>query len=112
MNYFQNDCEPAPYWVNTSGNAILGELMKTADSDHAETLERLMKGETVQSFLREGVIYSDIGEDEDALYTLLCTTGYLTVVGTQDIGYEKQYCLRLPNREVNHFFSIEIANSS
>ena len=108
VNYFRNDCEPAPYWVNTSGNAILGELMKTADSDHAETLERLMKGGTVQKFLREGVIYSDIGEDEDALYTMLCMTGYLTVVGTQSAGYEKQYLLRLPNREMNILFSIEI----
>ena len=108
VNYFDSDCKPDAYWVNTSGNAVLGELMKTADTDHAETLERLMKGETVQSFLREGVIYSDIGEDEDALYTLLCTTGYLTVVGTQEASYEKQYDLCLPNREMKILFSIEI----
>ena len=108
VNYFRNDCEPDAYWVNTSGNAILGELMKSADSNHAEAVERLMKGETVQSFLRAGVIYSDIGEDEDALYTLLCMTGYLTVVGTKGTSYEKQYDLRLPNREMKILFSIEI----
>ena len=30
VNYFRHDCTPAAYWVNTSGNAILGHLLKEA----------------------------------------------------------------------------------
>ena len=76
LQYFANDCEPRPYWV--------------------------------QAFLREGVIYSDIGDDEDALYTMLVTTGYLTVAGEQRIGYETQYDLCLPNKEIQSLFADEI----
>lgn len=108
LQYFANDCEPRPYWVNTSGNAILAELMRSIDDEHAATLESLLQGGSVQAFLREGVIYSDIGDDEDALYTLLVTTGYLTVAGEKRIGYETQYDLCLPNKEMQSLFTDEI----
>ena len=108
LQYFANDCEPRPYWVNTSGNAILAELMRNIDDEHAATLEALLQGGSVQAFLREGVIYSDIGDDEDALYTMLVTTGYLTVAGEQRIGYEMQYDLCLPNKEIQSLFADEI----
>ena len=108
LQYFANDCEPRPYWVNTSGNAILAELMRSIDDEHAATLESLLQGGNVQAFLREGVIYSDIGDDEDALYTMLVTTGYLTVAGEQRIGYETQYDLCLPNKEIQSLFADEI----
>ena len=108
LQYFANDCEPRPYWVNTSGNAIIAELMRSIDDEHAATLESLLQGGSVQAFLREGVIYSDIGDDEDALYTMLVTTGYLTVSGEQRIGYETQYDLRLPNKEMQSLFADEI----
>ncbi|MCI7329998.1 MAG: ATP-binding protein [Selenomonadaceae bacterium] len=108
LQYFANDCEPRPYWVNTSGNAILAELMRSIDDEHAATLESLLQGGSVQAFLREGVIYSDIGDDEDALYTMLVTTGYLTVAGEQRIGYETQYDLCLPNKEIQSLFADEI----
>lgn len=108
LQYFANDCEPRPYWVNTSGNAIIAELMRSIDDEHAATLESLLQGGSVQAFLREGVIYSDIGDDEDALYTMLVTTGYLTVSGEQRICYETQYDLRLPNKEMQSLFADEI----
>jgi len=108
INYFDNQCRPGTYWVNTSGNAILAELMNSADREHFERVDALLRGGTVAGFLREGVIYSDIGEDQDALYTLLCTTGYLTVVQTEEIAGETEYTLRLPNREMRTLFGIEV----
>ncbi len=108
VNYFDQGCRAELYWVNTSGNAILAELMTSADRAHFEALETLMKGGTVTSFLREGVIYSDIGGDQDALYTMLCTTGYLTVVGIDRSMGDPEYTLRLPNREMLTLFGIEV----
>lgn len=108
LNYFDDGCHPRAYWVNTSGNAILAELMKNADQEHFETLLDLMEGGTVTSFLREGVIYADIGEDQDALYTMLCTTGYLTTESTETFAGETEYALRLPNLEMRRLFGIEI----
>lgn len=108
LNYFDNGCRPGTYWVNTSGNAILGELMRRTDAEHLESLEGLLQGGIVQGYLREGVIYSDIGEDEDALYTMLLSTGYLTVAKEHWTGLETRYDLRLPNKEMLVLFTVEV----
>lgn len=108
INYFDQGCLAETYWVNTSGNAILAELMTSADRTHFEALETLLNGGTVTAFLREGVIYSDIGEDQDALYTMLCTTGYLTIVDVDRSMGDPEYTLRLPNREILTLFGIEV----
>ena len=71
-------------------------------------LEGLLQGGTIQGNLREGVIYSDIQEDEDALYTILCTTGYLTIDSMRRMGNVRIYTLRLPNREIQALFGTEI----
>lgn len=108
LNYFDAGCQPQTYWGNTSGNAILAELMKNADQEHFESLDTLLRGGTVTSYLRDGVIYSDIGDDPDALCTMLCTTGYLTTERTETFAGETEYSLRLPNLEMRRLFGIEI----
>ena len=108
LNYFDNGCRPAAYWVNTSGNIILGELLQHTDREHMEVLERLLQGGTVQGNLQEGVIYNDIYTAEEALYTMLCLTGYLTVEDERRLGNVDIYTLRLPNREMQALFGTEI----
>ena len=108
LNYFDAGCQPQTYWGNTSGNAILAELMKSADQEHFESLDTLLRGGTVTSYLRDGVSYSDIGDDPEALCTMLCTTGYLTTERTETFAGETEYSLRLPNLEMRRLFGIEI----
>ena len=106
--YFKKGCVPDTYWVNTSGNAILAELLRQTDQEHIDALAQLLQGGTVQGYLREGIIYNDIGNDDNALYTLLCLTGYLTITEVQRIGNLVTYTLRLPNREMQTLFGTEI----
>ena len=106
--YFKKRCVPGTYWVNTSGNMILGELMEHTDPERFEALEGLLQGGTVQEQLREGVIYSDLYEDETALYAMLLTTGYLTIAEAHWDGMRWTYDLRLPNREMLVLFTTEV----
>ncbi|WP_294157902.1 AAA family ATPase [uncultured Selenomonas sp.] len=108
LQYFHHGCIPAPYWVNTSGNMILGELLRHTDQAHMEELEGLLLGESIQSRLHEGVVYSDIKDDEESLCTMLCLTGYLTVESKRRVGNADIYSLRLPNREMQALFGTEI----
>ena len=98
----------ADYWVNTSGNAILRQLMKQTDAEQKESLLSLLQGDSVTAVIREGVIYNDIGENPDALYTMLLTTGYLTAIHTQST-FGGQLCrLVIPNREVKDAYRAEV----
>lgn len=107
INFFRNE-EVGDYWVNTSGNGIIREMLRRAQDETRQNLQQLLSGESVQTLIREGVIYEDIGEDEDALYTMLLTTGYLTVKNRRR-GIRGLFCeLAIPNREVQDVYRYEI----
>ena len=107
--YFDAGCIPAPYWVNTSGNGILKELLHHADLRRIKTIQNLLNGETVTVTLNEGVVYESIEKDPSALYTLMLTTGYLTAVEKSAYSYDR-YGLRIPNEEVKWVYGTEILN--
>ncbi|MCU6713848.1 PD-(D/E)XK nuclease domain-containing protein [Megasphaera butyrica] len=68
----------------------------------------LLHGDSVTAVIREGVIYDDIGENPDALYTMLLTTGYLTAIHKQST-FGGQLCrLVIPNREVKDAYRVEV----
>lgn len=107
INFFDKQTL-ADYWVNTSGNAILRQLMKQTDAEQKESLLSLLQGDSVTAVIREGVIYDDIGENPDALYTMLLTTGYLTAIHKQST-FGGQLCrLVIPNREVKDAYRAEV----
>lgn len=108
VNYFDNDCKPRPYWVNTSGNSILGEMLRHSRSRVLDKFETILQGGSIVTRVREDVIYSEIYKNENALYTMLVTTGYLTTKRVFDDEIGQQAELILPNRELRSLFRIEV----
>ena len=108
LNYFDNGCLPRTYWVNTSGNAILGEMLRHSHGRVLDKLQTVLQGGSLWTRVREGVIYSEIYKNENALYTMLVTTGYLTVKSVKDSELGMQAELVLPNQEICSLFRIEI----
>lgn len=108
VNYFANGCSPGYYWLNTSWNGIVHELVEHADARTQQKLLTVMNGGTIGATLKEGLIYDDIATDQDALYTMLLTTGYLTATQSRvsPFGYEAQ--LRIPNYEITSVYRNEI----
>ena len=110
INYFQQGCLPQIYWLNTSDNAIIGELMANADNTDDEKLLALLQGESVEVLINEAVIYSDIYTDKDALYTMLLAAGYLKAVTNRLEDGEHICDLAIPNREIATVYRKEILN--
>lgn len=110
VSYIDNQCLPKPYWMNTSNNAILRELLSHADYLRIKALHGLLHDVPVSVSLNEGVIYSQIGNDQSALYTMLLTTGYLTVAEDIPTSYDR-YLLRIPNEEIKQVYGMEILNT-
>jgi len=108
VNYFDNGCKPRTYWVNTSGNAILGEMLRHSRSRVMDKLAQVLQGGSLISRVREGFIYSEIYKNEAALYTMLVTTGYLTTKSVTETDLGMQVELILPNRELRSLYRIEI----
>lgn len=110
INYIDNECTPMPYWVHTSGNYILKQLLSHADCLRIKELQGLLDGKTVTVSLNETVMYDQIEKDASALYTLLLTTGYLTIESASPTTYNR-YSLRIPNEEIKQVYGQEILNT-
>ena len=88
------------YWVDTSGNDLINDVLKKITKDTIRALERLFDGEG----LRQNISgTSDLSKllNENELWELLLFSGYLTIEEKVD---EDNYILRLPNKEVRTLY--------
>lgn len=85
LSFFDNRCMPGAYWGNTSGNGVLGDMVKTADEATLGKLYRLLEpGGTVEEPLDLSVVFPDVGVREEALWSMLYLAGYLTTSDVTD----------------------------
>lgn len=108
INYFDRNCEAEAYWVNTSSNDILSQLIADVDEAREQDLVRLLDGGSVSSANHESVVYKDIGKNKGDLYTILLLTGYLKCIGTQKKDDITVYNMAIPNREIRSIYRLEI----
>ena len=99
LNFLQ-DKELRAYWVDTSGNDLINDVLKKITKDTIRALEKLFDEEG----LRQNISgTSDLSKllNENELWELLLFSGYLTIEEKID---QKNYILRLPNKEVKELF--------
>ena len=106
LYYFDAGCVAKPYWLDTSSNDIIAELVETLPFDMAKTLELLMKDKSaIVPMTSELGPYQYIRDTPQTLYALLVSAGYLKPKG--DIVNER-CAVEIPNREVRHVFLKDI----
>lgn len=117
INYiadYLSDSEITPklYWLNTSGNYIIRQLIKRSDANMREEIEQLIAGESIQKEIKTELTYKDLDIPEygdtdtsrNNLWSILYTTGYLTTKSCDGKIYE----LIIPNREIHDIFVTQI----
>ena len=101
---------PRPYWINTSSNDIIRDLIVRADRETKGQIERLLSGETLDIQVHEEVTYGDMHSDGENLWNFLYFTGYLTKVNEY---FKEKYIflkVRIPNIEVMTIYENTIRN--
>ena len=102
LNFLQSK-ELRAYWVDTSGNDLINDVLKTTNKYTIRALEKLFNGEGLKQNISSASDLSRLlGEDE--LWELLLFSGYLTVKEKIGDVHESIYTLRLPNKEVKDLF--------
>lgn len=109
MNYFNNDCKPKTFWVNTSENSILQDVLGSLSPENAEELTELLEGKEVITPLNMEVIYPQIKKDIAGLYSFLLMCGYLKLVSPVDETEFGTFArVAIPNFEVRRVFETEV----
>ena len=96
----------ASYWVNTSSNSLAGKLIREGSPKIKMTMESLLDGGHFQTILDEQVVFSQLDQDDGAVWSLLLASGYLKAEHTEfdpESG-ETVYDLSLTNTEVRCMF--------
>ena len=116
INYC-DDKKLLAYWVNTSGNELVIDLIKNADKtkdnvlekDNVKiTIEKLLSGESVDFIYNDKITYLDFKDRnmKNNVLNLLFASGYLTIdsEGKDRFGNVKR-TVKLPNEEVKIFLN-------
>ena len=112
INYFNNNCKPKAFWSRTSGNEIIGELIRSSDKEVYESLSLLLQGKEVQSIINTDIIYPEVNADSDTIYSFLLVAGYLRATNVISEFNDNPICsLKLPNREIKSVFQKEILDN-
>ena len=88
------------YWVDTSGNDLINDVLKIVRKDIIRDLKKLFDREGLKQNLSGTSDLSRLLSEEE-IWELMLFSGYLTVEEKIDEDY---YILRLPNKEVRRLF--------
>ncbi|SFQ51466.1 PD-(D/E)XK nuclease superfamily protein [Lachnospiraceae bacterium XBB1006] len=95
------------YWANTSGNGLINRVLREADMDIKSDFEKLLNGDAIETMIDEQIIFNQLDDDPDAIWSLLLASGYLKVDKIiQEVPEDDPvYVLRITNFEVKKMFS-------
>jgi len=93
-----------PYWINTSDNALIKELLIKSNENFKEQFEKLLQGRTVEKLIDENFVFGDLNKNENAVWSLLLMAGYLKVTAQQRTNQGLLCELAIPNQEVRNLY--------
>lgn len=111
-SFIRNKGKYETYWINTSGNGLVNSLVQRGNAGVKQTMEELLQGKSFRAEIDEQIVFSQLEDDENAVWSLLMATGYLKVLKTEPGECEDAfgaagdvwYTLALTNYEVRQMF--------
>lgn len=96
----------SPYWANTSSNNLVNKLIREGDSGIKMIMEDLLNGGTFKIKIDEQIVFEQLENQNEAIWSLLLAGGYLRVEGfkTDEEWGDEEYELGLTNKEVHVMF--------
>uniref|UniRef100_N2A1F8 AAA-ATPase-like domain-containing protein n=1 Tax=Eubacterium plexicaudatum ASF492 TaxID=1235802 RepID=N2A1F8_9FIRM len=100
------DSFPENYWINTSSNDAVRKFIQMSDNLKTKReIEKLLAGEEITKEIHQELIYPEMYQSLENVWSLLFMTGYLTQRGRVDA---KRYKLAIPNLEIRDIFETQI----
>ena len=105
LNFLNSeDRQLKPYWIDSSSNDLVRDLILQGPMSLRESVETLLRGESISCALHENIVLKDIAATEENIWSLLTFSGYLKAVFSYQEDELAVYQLSIPNREVFIFY--------
>ena len=95
------------YWASTSSNHLVGTLIRTASSFVKEQMEELLHGNEIVVTFDEQIVFNQLDQNENAIWSLLMAAGYLKPEQVEYRGelMKPWYHLKITNLETRSMFA-------
>lgn len=105
LNFVDNrNSEPKPYWINTSSNDLVKLIITESGPELKKEIEELLRDGTIEKNIYENVVYSEVRNDTNTIWSFLLFNGYLKVVERLNKGGRNKYKVAIPNEEVRTLY--------
>ena len=105
---FLDTGKASAYWANTSSNSLISRLIQEGSREIKASFEELLRGGSLTTEIDEQIVYSQLDQDERAIWSLLLAAGYLRVqshrITAAQEEWREEYELALTNFEVTVMF--------
>lgn len=109
INYINENGSPQAFWQSTGNNSIIGEIISNATPEVQDSLQLLMQGKTISTYIDTAVIYPEIKKNPYTIYSFLLMAGYLKIADRQTLYDGNHICtIAIPNREIFYVYEKEI----
>ncbi len=110
---FANQKKLCAYWINTSDNQLIKNILKDNNSKILEDLETLFLGKTIEKKVTESIVYEEL-DKIDTIWSLFLFSGYVTNDSKRvsTVTGATTYNLIIPNLEVRTFFGDTFINEN
>ena len=104
---FLDEKRVGAYWANSSSNKLVGKLIKEGSPNIKKAFEDLLNGKSLCMEIDEQIVYNQLNEKKNAVWSLLLARGYLKVSGKafEERSGHMRYELALTNKEVHIMFA-------
>ena len=92
------------YWLNTSSNSIIHELIAKSNVTVRKEIERLTNGESLEKQLFSDITYANMDVNHEHIWSFLLYTGYLKAVRIFKKGKYIFFEGKIPNQEVETIY--------
>lgn len=91
----------SPYWTNTSSNRLTEKLIRLGSADVKIIMEDLLKGNVFTVQIDEQIVFDQLNNNQNAIWSLFLASGYLKVEHfVMDEDGRGNYSLSLTNKEI------------
>ena len=94
--------ELKPYWASTSSNGLVDKLLQTGSAEMKTRMETLLDGGNITVNIDEQIVFDQLEQNEDAVWSLLLAGGYLKVENLKYEGITREPWYTLHYKSGNH----------
>jgi len=100
LSFVKNNGEFKPYWLSTSANALVHNLIKDSDNTVKKGIEDALNNIPVFTPINENISFEDLESSQETIMSFLVQTGYLKALYHEMQNSRRVYEVSIPNQEL------------